>query len=405
MQGSIQERVRKKGVDSQGRIRANLKVYDVFFQYKDSAGKMKRASKRGFLTKAEAQSFLLDLNHKLATNTFAGTKVILVKDYLNEWLETYGKTNLRRSSYSGYARIIKQQVIPQLGELNLKELTSSDVDRLYAHLLQKGRADGKGGLSAKSVLYSHRVLNEALSHAVKRQLIYRNPMLSVTNTPKPKKYKGTIYGAEEILHLLEVAKDTVFEVPVALAAICGLRRGECMALTSEDVDFENRTITINKQLVEVDNQVMVTEPKSEDSNRLISAPQEVFDIIERRIAYLEGNKGLLQDEFADKGLLVCRADGTPIRPSYFTKSFSLLLERHGLKSIRFHDLRHSCASLMLNSGVAMKTASQILGHSTIAITADLYTHVMEDAKKLAAVQVGQELFGKKESKPNENEAE
>ena len=103
--------------------------------------------------------------------------------------------------------------------------------------------------------------------------------------------------------------------------------------------------------------------------------------------------------------MVCRADGTPLRPSYFTKSFSKLLERHGLKSIRFHDLRHSCASLMLNSGVAMKTASQILGHSTIAITADLYTHVMEDAKKLAAVQVGQGLFGKKESKSHENEAE
>ena len=103
---------------------------------------------------------------------------------------------------------------------------------------------------------------------------------------------------------------------------------------------------------------------------------------------------MLLHEYDDQGLIVCQADGKCIQPVLFSKNFSRLIARNKLKKIRFHDLRHSCASLMLKSGVAMKTASQILGHSSISITADLYTHVLEDSKKEAAVQIGNTLFGK-----------
>lgn len=147
----------------------------------------------------------------------------------------------------------------------------------------------------------------------------------------------------------------------------------------------------------MNNITVLGDPKSEDSNRIISAPKEVFDIIKARMQVLDKNKILLGDEFEDNNLIVCQENGKLIRPIYFTKNFSNLIKRYKLKHIRFHDLRHSCASLMLKSGVAMKTASQILGHSTIGITADLYTHVLEDSKKAAALQVGKELF--RNSKP------
>ena len=396
MQGRIIERIRRNARDKQGRIRKELKVYDVKFRYKNIAtGDMKETTKRGFLTKGEAEAFLLDLNQRVMTNTFLPEKSMSTREYLLDWLEVYVKVNLRRSTYLGYQRIVKNHLLAHLGEIPLKDVTPINIDRLYAFLLQNGRADGKGGLSAKSVLYTHRVLNEAMEHAVKKRLIYLNPIKSVMNIPKPKRFKGGVYSADEILRLLAIVKDTRLEVPVALAAVCGLRRGECLALTADDIDFENQIITINKQLLELENKAVVGEPKSEESNRLVSAPVEVFEIIERHLQRNKRNKNLLGCEYEDHGLITCNDNGTPIRPVYFSKNFAKVIAKNGMKHIRFHDLRHSCASLMLKSGVAMKTASQILGHSTISVTADLYTHVLQETKKEAALQVGLELFGPK----------
>lgn len=394
MQGTIKDRIKKKGIDSQGKIRTNLKVYDVSYRYKDAAtGKNKQTVKRGFMTKLAAQNFLVELNNKLMTNTFLMPKIILFQDYLRDWLQTYGKVNLRDSTYIGYSRIIEFHLIPHLGGLDLKDISAADIDKLYAYLLQNGRVDGKGGLSSKSVQYTHRVLNEALEHAVKKQLIYHNPIKGITNIPKPKRFQSNIYTAEEILQLLKVVKDTMYEVPIALAAICGLRRGECLAITKNDIDFKNQTIRINKQLIDINNKTVIGSPKSEDSNRTISAPPEVFHIIIRHMETNEKHQKMLLHEYDDQGWIVCQDNGKFIRPVLFSKNFANMIDRNHLKKIRFHDLRHSCASLMLKSGVAMKTASQILGHSSISITADLYTHVLEETKKEAAAQIGNMLFG------------
>ena len=123
----------------------------------------------------------------------------------------------------------------------------------------------------------------------------------------------------------------------------------------------------------------------------------MFEILKKRIAYNQRNKTLLQSEYHDLDLIVCYNNGNPIRPRNFTWRFTYTLKRKGFKRIRFHDLRHTCASLMLKSGVAMKTASEILGHSSIAITADLYTHVLEDMKLQAAKQIDQMITEIKKS--------
>lgn len=401
MQGQILEEERFNVLDKQGKMRKKLKVYSVRYRYTDpETGKRKRTTKRGFLTKADAEAFLLEINNQQNQNMFFTPKAVLVKDFLTEWLKSYVEVNVRETTYYGYKRIIEKHLIPNLGGLDLKKLSSLDIDRLYAFLLKEGRMDGKGGLSPKTVQYTHRVLNEALSYAVKKKLIYVSPMTSISNTPKPKKYRGNIYTANEILQLLEITKDTIYEVPIALASICGLREGECLALQENDIDFNNMTIKITKQLTRVNNIVKVTPPKSEESNRIINAPKEVFDIIQRRIEKNHLNKQLLENEYHDEGWIICYDNGKCINPQYFSKNFANMIARKKLKKIRFHDLRHSCASLMLTSGVAIKTASQILGHSSISITADLYTHVTTDNKRIAAEQVGNTLFKKSDEKIN-----
>lgn len=398
MQGSIKERIRKNARDAQGRLRATLKVYDVYYRYTDLiTGKKKQAIKRGFLRKSDAEAFLLDINKKQSEGKFLNQKSITIAEYLLQWLNDYVKINVRASSYVGYERIIKNHLIPYIGNTLLKNLTAMQIDNLYAELLQNGRSDGKGGLSQKSVQYTHRVLNESLEHAVKKQLIYFNPMKGITNTPKPKKFQATIYTAKELLYLLNVAKDTPYELPIALAGICGLRRGECLGLKISDIDFSTKTIKISRQLILLRKQIVESEPKSTDSNRVIAVPDMVMEIIQKQIRVNNHYKQLLQNEYFDKGYLICHNNGAPIRPDYLTKNFANFIQSKGLKKIRFHDLRHTCASLMLKSGVAMKTASEILGHSSISITADLYTHVLQDTKQVAANQIEQLLINEKDS--------
>lgn len=399
MQGQIIEFERENIRDKQGKLRKKMKVYAVKYRYTDpTTGKRKRTTKRGFLTKTDAEKFLLEINSQESQNLLITLKDISIRDFLLDWLKSYVEVNVKETSYYGYKRIIEKHLIPNLGGLTLKKLSSLDIDRLYAFLSKDGRIDGKGGLSPKTIQYTHRVFNEALSYAVKKKLIFVNPMNSVDNIPKPKKYRGNIYTAEEILNLLELVKDTTLEVPVALASICGLREGECLAIKEEDVNFENQTIRINKQLSCINYKVKVTTPKSEESNRIISAPKEVFDIIRKHIEKNHLNKMMLEHEYFDDGWIVCYDNGKCINPRYFSKKFAKFIATKKLKKIRFHDLRHSCASLMLTSGVAMKTASQILGHSSIAITADLYTHVTADNKRIAAQQIEQTLFKKAGSK-------
>ena len=398
MQGSIKERIRKNARDAQGRLRATLKVYDVYYRYTDMiTGKKKQAIKRGFLRKSDAEAFLLDINKKQSEGKFLNQKPITIAEYLLQWLNDYVKINVRASSYVGYERIIKNHLIPYIGNTLLKNLTAMQIDNLYAELLQNGRSDGKGGLSQKSVQYTHRVLNESLEHAVKKQLIYFNPMKGITNTPKPKKFQATIYTAKELLYLLNVAKDTPYELPIALAGICGWRRGECLGLKISDIDFSTKTIKISRQLILLRKQIVESEPKSTDSNRVIAVPDMVMEIIQKQIRVNNHYKQLLQNEYFDKGYLICHNNGAPIRPDYLTKNFANFIQSKGLKKIRFHDLRHTCASLMLKSGVAMKTASEILGHSSISITADLYTHVLQDTKQVAANQIEQLLINEKDS--------
>ena len=394
--GSIEERILKRGRDSQGKMRNNLKVYDVRYSYVDIAiGKLKRTKKRGFKRKSEAEAFLLEINQRQNEGTFLAPKVIYFKDYINSWLKSYAKIKVKESTYHEYARIVRNHLIPYLGGIDIKNITAMQIDELYAKLLENGRFDGTGGLSKRSVLYTHRVLNEALEHAVKKGLLIKNPAKLTMNVPKPQKYRAEIYDVNEFLKLLNLAKDTDLELPIVLAGLCGLRRGECLGLKVDDINFENNTIKINKQLVVINNEIKISTPKTADSERIISAPVEVFNIIKEQININKRNKALLKNEYEDNGFIICKANAKPHNPGTFTHNFDNFLKRHKLKKIRFHDLRHSCASLMLVSGIPMKIVSEILGHSTITITADLYTHVLADSKKIAANQLSDFVFGKK----------
>jgi integrase len=392
MNGLIKTRIIKKGLDKNGKEKENLKVYDVYYRFKEpSTGMWRQTSKKGFRSKGEAEDFLLKINSQLNSNTFIRPKKITVREYLEEWIKTYVECNLKKTTISSYISIIRLHIIPALGNIELQKLTALHIDEFYAQKLKNGRLNGKGGLSQKSLMYIHRILSEALDHAIKKKFLTTNPIKNITNVPKVPRYRAEIYNKNEILNLLEIIKDTDMECSIALAVLCGLRRGEVLGLKWKDIDFTNSVIKIARQLIPIGNAFEYDTPKSESSIREIVAPATVISILEKQRAKQDEYKRMLNDEYQDNELINCDNDGSPINPKNFSKRFAYFLKKNNLKHIRFHDLRHSYASLMLTSGNSLKVTSSLLGHSTISLTADTYTHVLSDLKRDAANRIDNTL--------------
>lgn len=395
MNGTIKNRIMKKGLDKNGKEKENLKVYDVYYRFKEpSTGVWKQTSKKGFRNKVDAENFLLKINTQFNDNMYIQPKKITLREYLEEWISSYVECNLKKSTISSYKSLIKLHIIPSLGNIELQKLTASHIDTFYAQKLKNGRLDNKGGLSQRYIQYIHRTLSEALGHAVKKKLLITNPIKDITNIPKVSKYRAQIYDKNEIVQLLNISRGSELECPIALAALCGLRRGEALGLKWSDIDFKNSTLSITRQLIATDEGYEFDTPKSETSIRKISIPNTVLSILENQKIKYENLKTALKGDFKDNNLVCSYSDGMPINPKSFSKIFAYFLKKNKLNHIRFHDLRHSYASLMLVSGSSLKVTSELLGHSTISLTADTYTHVIDDLKKDAAIRIDNILTNK-----------
>lgn len=193
---------------------------------------------------------------------------------------------------------------------------------------------------------------------------------------------------------MEKATGTDMELPIALGVGLGLRRGEILGLRWDDIDFESETLTVSNNLVQTSNGSISKEPKSETSNRTIDLPDSLTVLLRKHKKIQAENKLLLGPSYDNSGFVCCKADGTPYTPGYCSKKFKKFLEDNNLPHIRLHDLRHSNATLMLKYGVQPKVASSRLGHSSIAITLDLYSHVLPEMQREVANQIDSGIFQK-----------
>ena len=408
MNGRIYPRVRKNVRDKQGKIRKELTVYDVQYRVQDSVtGKAIKRQKRGFLTKKDAEEFILKVNTGQQIESLATTRQQTVQQYLNGWLYDYSKIGkLRHTTASSYRMMCEKYVFPRIGNIELGKLTGQDIEKMYLDLEENGRIQRKGGLSPTTVAYIHRIINEALNHAVAYGLIPTNPEQYIIKKPTKNRFHAEFYTDEEVRSLLTVIGNHHLKLPVALAALCGLRRGECLGLKQEDIDFEKGCICIRRQLTVKNNIVSISEPKTHNSIRQVPLAPEVAEMLREQIQHNVKRKKQLGDEYHDEGWLICKENGSWINPNYLSHHFRDFLASHGFRKIRFHDLRHTYATLMLKADVPLKVVSSILGHSSITITADLYTHVMEEVKQDAGMKISKVVFGDndttsvKESKTN-----
>ncbi|WHH57199.1 tyrosine-type recombinase/integrase [Petroclostridium sp. X23] len=368
MDGSIQERLNAK----------SKKVYDVMYRVLDlKTGKKKQRIKRGFTKKGDAQKFLNEVLGQIENNNYVDAKKITLRELMNEWYSKFVEGRLAENTIRGYKVNIQKHINPNIGWIPLQQLTTRNIQNFYDDILKDEDDEESTGLSAKTIIYIHRNLSKALDWAVKDRLILRNPAKDV-ELPSVKKYLGNVYDQKTIMKLLASVKDTTMELPIALAGLSGLRRGEVAGLKWSDCDFDQGIISIRKQRTGSKNSTKRSEVKTIDSLRCIRITQTLLDILKRHKELQDKQKDLLDDEYHDNGFICCEEDGSIIPPSNFSKRFESIIKHQGIEPIRFHDMRHSFATNMIRLGVPINTVSKMLGHSSVTITLDIYSHVMDE---------------------------
>jgi integrase len=358
---------------------------------RSSTGRRKQKWFGGYKTKKEAEKHLVKYINEIENNTFVNSDNMTFKTFLEYWLDNYVDVNLSETTKYSYRHHLELHVIPTLGSIQLSKLQPIQLQKLYGDKLKHGRLDGKGGLSAKSVCNIHRVVRKALSYALKMQLVSRN-IADFVEAPRRKAFNASVINDIDIPMYINAFKDSEMYVAVILALSVGLRRGEALGLRWKDIDFTNKTITINQAILHANRGIIFGSPKTKKSHRSIVLSDSILDLLKKQKAIQTKYKSKLEEAYNDYDLVCCHADGKPINPSTFSRMFAKILKRNNLQHVRFHDLRHTNATLMLKSNIPAKIASERLGHSTIGITMDLYSHVLNEMQQEAAEKLDNIIF-------------
>ena len=306
-----------------------------------------------------------------------------VATWLRSWYEIYAKPNIRISTANRYQLMVEQYTIPRIGSIKLTKLTSRDLQKLYKDLMENGRIDrksghGNPGLSSTTVRSLHLMLHSALERAVKERLILRNPTEDCI-APKAQKIEMQILPPEHIKDYLEAADRRGLLPMFYLELVSGLRKGELVALQWSDLDEANCTISVSKQdSWDTEHQLILSRPKTGNSIREVSIPQDAVELLKQEHAKHPSNPWMFPSG----------RTGEMYHPDSVVTLHKRILKDAGLEHIRFHDLRHTFATLALQNGVDVKTVSSMLGHYDAGFTLRTYTHVTRQMQQKAAEKMG-----------------
>jgi len=310
------------------------------------------------------------------------TEELDVRSYLEQWLG-HMRGRVRPSTHRGYRGLLHQYAIPAIGSMKLSDLHPLQLQHLYDDLLstpERGRS--RTGLSTGTVLNLHRVLVQSLGWAVRWGLIGTNPA-SAAQPPRPRRPEFVAVDQPLAERILALVSGTRLELPVAIAIATGLRRGEILALRWRDMDEDYSVAHVRRSVEPVDGHTF-QEPKTARSRRAVVLPGFLRPYLERQRADQARRRGRLGDAWREGDLVVDAGDGWALNPVTLSGAWGKFVRRHGLPPLRFHDLRHGHATLMLLQGVHRKIVSERLGHSSIGITLDIYSHVLPSMQSEAA---------------------
>lgn len=342
-------------------------------------------------TKAECAAKLEQLRESLQEPVTDQPKPgILLGDWLNLWYQGYKKANLRPNTQMSYERRIYQHIIPALGAIPLEKLTTGDIQKFYTNLKKGGRllrTELYGeGLSDQTVRGIHTTLHAALDKALEEKLIFRNPS-DGCKLPSAKPREMKVLTPEEIQRLLIQAKEDGCYELLLLELATGLRRGEICALKWDDLNFKTGVLKVERQVHRVKGELIVSQPKTKASNRSVVLPAPVLTVLK---TYRKSTASQWMFPSPVK-------EDSPQDPAAVRKKLSAILKRAECKHIRFHDLRHTFATISLEHGMDVKTLSTIIGHVSSSTTLNIYAHVTDEMQRTAAAKIDQRI-GKKTPK-------
>lgn len=347
-------------------------------------------------TKPQAEELLDKYLRDLHDGTYVEPTDITVKEYLLQWLEDYAKPNVKPTTYGIYKNMIKKHIIPALGDIELSRLRKSKIKGFLAEKQKDGaRADKKPGrLSNRSVEYIYVVLKSVLKHAVEDELLKKSPAEGIT-PPRPGKSNIKYWERHQVEKFLRALRETnykfkkmVFEghrlyALYLLALTTGMRRGEILGLKWNSIDFKKKTIRIRSTLVDTDDGYLFQDSTKTGNERTIS-------ISNKLAATLDVHKARQSQEFMalgrpekDMGLVFTTTTGTPISPRNLNRQFQCLLKKFDLPQINFHALRHTCATMLIEDGIDLKTIADLLGHINSSMLLNIYSHVTSKMKDRA----------------------
>jgi integrase len=322
-----------------------------FWYYKNGIRESK--CKSGFTTKRDARVWCNTEKPKLESLK-AGYKIKL-KDYLDKWMEIK-KSKLSPTTISGYKVNIEHLKLP-LGELLISELTHMEIQAAIDEFSKT--------MKHRTVSYIYRTLHAALQYAVKAELLIKNPSDGIEINEDAEKFEASIYAADDLKKLLELLKEQEHKlyIPVLLASMRALRRGECLGLSWNDIDFDNKVARVRNNYVRVNGIDYHKKVKTKESERIIDMDGFVAEELKEY-----KNKSTSLSKY------VCAIDGRLPDPTHISKSLNAFQNANNLPLCRFHDLRHSFAVLQLECGTDLDTLKRLMGHSKIGITSDIYLH-------------------------------
>ena len=366
----------------------NGKYYAVL-NYKNAGGQRKTKwislglSEKGNKRKAEAELARLRAEFEPPKEVGDLSSDMLFADYLLEWLEI-AKGRLAVATYSSYAAMIKRPVGPYFRQRNLtlRELEARHLQMFYSEMLRK--------VKPNTVIHYHAIIHSALKYAVKTDMLVQN-VADKVDRPKKNSFQPVFLSAEEMQKMFEALRGTKLELPVLVAAFYGFRRGEVLGLKWDAIDFERGTISVIRTVttITVEGKQMEIEQQSAKTKSslrtlpLIGSFREYFLQVKEA---QELNKQVCGNCYNHEydGFVFVDELGERMRANYLTSAFPKFLEDHGLRRMRFHDLRHSCASLLLANGVPLKHIQEWLGHSDFTTTANIYAHLDYKSKITSA---------------------
>ena len=359
--GSIRQR---------SKVRKDSWTVQVYLGMDPSTGKKRYRSEAVRGTRAQAERRLTEILREIDMgSSVPKPSGLTVGEYLEGWLRDPMEARVRLRTLEGYQLHVRGNIVPRIGAVPLGRLTVRQVQDMEADLLRSGGRDGRG-LSPRTVLHIHRVLYTALKHALRLELVSRNVAAAV----QPPRYQARTLTWDEARSFFAGVPDPLFRSIFLLAFQTGLRRSEILGLQWRDVDLSGGFLSGRRGLVKVSSDgAVLNDPKS-GRGRVVDLGSDAIRGLRSHLETFPGNGNFV----------FCHSGGEPLQPVTVSKAFQRAASDAGLEGLRFHDLRHTHASLMLAEGVHLKVVSERLGHSSIAITADTYSHVQPTVQRGAA---------------------